>query len=128
LLTHVSDVMRQGDEVPQVLPDADFSTLLREMSHKGLGAAAVVDAAHQVLGIFTDGDLRRLIEKGVDMRSLTAEQVMRPKPTTVRDNVLAAQVAEIMEHQRITSVLVVDGQGVLRGFVNSNDLMRAKVI
>ena len=128
LLTHVSDVMRQGDDVPKVWPGANFSELLREMSDKGLGAAAVVDEAQNVLGIFTDGDLRRLIEKGVDMRSLTAEQVMRPHPTTVRDNILAAEVAEVMEHKRITSVLVVNEQGLLRGFVNSNDLMRAKVI
>jgi arabinose-5-phosphate isomerase len=128
LLTHVSDVMRQGDDVPKVWPGASFSELLREMSDKGLGAAAVVDEAQSVLGIFTDGDLRRLIEKGVDMRSLTAEQVMRPQPTTVRDNILAAEVAEVMEHKRITSVLVVNEHGLLRGFVNSNDLMRAKVI
>jgi arabinose-5-phosphate isomerase len=128
LLTHVSDVMRQGDDVPKVWPGANFSELLREMSDKGLGATAVVDEAQGVLGIFTDGDLRRLIEKGVDMRSLTAEQVMKPQPTTVRDNILAAEVAEVMEHKRITSVLVVNEQGLLRGFVNSNDLMRAKVI
>ena len=128
LLTLVSDVMRQGDDVPKVWPGANFSELLREMSDKGLGAAAVVDQAQSVLGIFTDGDLRRLIEKGVDMRSLTAEQVMRPQPTTVRDNILAAEVAEVMEHKRITSVLVVNEHGLLRGFVNSNDLMRAKVI
>lgn len=128
LLTHVADVMRHGEDVPKVLPQASFSDLLREMSLKGLGAAAVVDEQQQVLGIFTDGDLRRLIEKGVDMRSLSAQQVMKPQPTTVRNNVLAAQVAEVMEHQRITSVLVVDAQGALCGFVNSNDLMRAKVI
>jgi arabinose-5-phosphate isomerase len=128
LLTHVNDVMRQGDDVPQVGPGVNFSELLREMSHKGLGAAAVVDGAQKVLGIFTDGDLRRLIEKGIDMRALTANQVMKSNPTTVRDNILAAEVAEVMEHKRITSVLVVNEQGQLRGFVNSNDLMRAKVI
>ena len=128
LLTHVSDVMRQGEDVPKVLPGANFSELLREMSHKGLGATAIVDEAQKVLGIFTDGDLRRLIEKGIDMRALSAEQVMKSQPTTVRDNILAAEVAEVMEHKRITSVLVVNEQGLLRGFVNSNDLMRAKVI
>ena len=128
LLTHVRDVMRQGADVPQVLPSATFSALLREMSDKGLGAAAIVDAQQHVLGIFTDGDLRRLIEKGVDMRDLSAQEVMKPQPTTVKDTVLAAEVAEVMEHQRITSVLVVDAQGCLCGFVNSNDLMRAKVI
>jgi arabinose-5-phosphate isomerase len=128
LLTHVSDVMRSGDAVPQVSPRASFSDLMREMSAKGLGASAVVDEAHHVLGIFTDGDLRRLIEKGADMRQLTAEQVMHPNPRTVRSDALAAEAAELMELHRITSVLVVDPQGQLCGALNTNDLMRAKVI
>ncbi|WP_408598704.1 SIS domain-containing protein [Limnohabitans sp.] len=128
LLTHVSDVMRQGDEVPSVLPTASFSALMREMSAKGLGASAVVDVQGKVLGIFTDGDLRRLIEKGVDMRSLTAGQVMHALPRTVRANALAAEAAELMELHRITSVLVIDDQGLLCGAINTNDLMRAKVI
>jgi arabinose-5-phosphate isomerase len=128
LLTHVSDVMRSGDAVPQVSPRASFSDLMREMSAKGLGASAIVDEAHHVLGIFTDGDLRRLIEKGADMRQLTAEQVMHPNPRTVRSDALAAEAAELMELHRITSVLVVDPQGQLCGALNTNDLMRAKVI
>ncbi len=128
LLTHVSDVMRSGDAVPSVLPSATFSALMREMSDKGLGASAVVDAQRKVLGIFTDGDLRRLIEKGIDMRTLRAEQVMHPNPRTVRDTALAAEAAELMELHRITSVLVVDERACLCGAVNSNDLMRAKVI
>lgn len=128
LLTHVSDVMRSGDAVPCVLPTATFSELMREMSDKGLGASAVVDAQRQVLGIFTDGDLRRLIEKGIDMRTLSAQQVMHANPRTVRANALAAEAAELMELHRITSVLVVDEAGSLCGAVNSNDLMRAKVI
>jgi len=128
LLTHVSDVMRSGDAVPCVLPTASFSELMREMSVKGLGASAVVDAQRQVLGIFTDGDLRRLIEKGIDMRTLSAQQVMHANPRTVRANALAAEAAELMELHRITSVLVVDEAGSLCGAVNSNDLMRAKVI
>lgn len=128
LLTHVSDVMRSGDAVPSVLPSATFSDLMREMSAKGLGASAVVNEQRQVLGIFTDGDLRRLIEKGVDMRALTAEQVMHTSPRSVRANALAAEAAELMELHRITSVLVVDEQGLLCGAINTNDLMRAKVI
>lgn len=128
LLTHVSDVMRSGDAVPSVLPDANFSELMREMSAKGLGASAIVDASQQVLGIFTDGDLRRLIEKGTDMRQLTAAQVMHANPRTVRASALAAEAAELMEMHRITSVLVVDDQGALCGAINTNDLMRAKVI
>ncbi|MFY7906063.1 MAG: KpsF/GutQ family sugar-phosphate isomerase [Burkholderiaceae bacterium] len=128
LLTHVSDVMRHGDAVPQVLPDARFSDLMREMSAKGLGASAIVDAQQKVLGIFTDGDLRRLIEKGTDMRALTAHQVMHNNPRTVRATALAAEAAELMELHRITSVLVVDDHGTLCGALNTNDLMRAKVI
>ena len=128
LLTHVSDVMRSGDAVPHVLPTASFSELMREMSAKGLGASAIVDADQKVLGVFTDGDLRRLIEKGTDMRQLTAEQVMHRHPRTVRATALAAEAAELMELHRITSVLVVDAQGDLCGALNTNDLMRAKVI
>lgn len=79
LLTHVSDVMRSGDAVPKVAAQASFSELMREMSVKGLGATAVVDENDKVLGIFTDGDLRRLVEKGIDLRATTAQQVMHPK-------------------------------------------------
>ena len=128
LLTHVSDVMRIGAGVPQVLPDAGFSELMREMSAKGLGAAAIVDANTRLLGIFTDGDLRRLVEKGIDLRTTTAQQVMHPSPRTIGKDALAVEAVELMEQNRITSVLVVDAQGLLCGALNSNDLMRAKVI
>ena len=128
LLTHVSDVMRHGDDVPRVMPEASFSDLMREMSHKGMGASAVVNSQGHVLGIFTDGDLRRLVEKGQDLRQLTAADVMHPKPNTIKESALAAEAAELMEFKRITSVLVVNAQNQLCGFVNSNDLMRAKVI
>jgi arabinose-5-phosphate isomerase len=128
LLTHISDVMRQGEDVPQVRPETPFTGLMREMSDKGLGASAVVDAGGRVVGIFTDGDLRRLVEKGIDLRSACAGDVMHPKPRTIRDDALAAEAASLMELHRITSVLVVDAQGRLCGALNSNDLMRAKVI
>jgi arabinose-5-phosphate isomerase len=128
LLTHLSDVMRSGDAVPRVGPDAGFSEVMREMSSKGLGATSVVDEGGRVLGIFTDGDLRRLIEKGVDLRALRAREVMHPGPRTMRKDALAAEAAQQMEQHRITSVLVVDEEGKLVGAVNSNDLMRAKVI
>jgi arabinose-5-phosphate isomerase len=128
LLTHVGDVMRKGADVPQVGPDAEFTALMREMSSKGLGATSVTDAEGRVLGVFTDGDLRRLIEKGVDLRSLSARDVMHPNPRTIRDDALAVEAAEMMELHRITSILVVDAQGMLCGAINSNDLMRAKVI
>ena len=128
LLTHVGDVMRKGADVPQVGQDAEFTTLMREMSSKGLGATSVTDADGRVLGVFTDGDLRRLIEKGVDLRSLRARDVMHPNPRTIRHDALAVEAAEMMELHRITSILVVDAQGLLCGAINSNDLMRAKVI
>ena len=128
LLTHLSDVMRTGAAVPRVGPDASFSELMREVSSKGLGASAIAGADGRVLGIFTDGDLRRLVEKGQDLRSLKAKEVMHPGPRTIRSDVLAVEAAELMETYRITSVLVVDADGKLCGAVNSNDLMRAKVI
>lgn len=128
LLTHVADVMRTGDALPRVTPSVGFSDMMREMSGKGLGAAAITDADGKVLGIFTDGDLRRLIEKGADMRGMTARDVMHTKPKTIHPEALAAEAAQVMEQHRITLVLVVDGNGRLVGAVNSNDLLRAKVI
>ena len=128
LLTHVSDVMRKGSDVPKVAPHVGFSDLMREMSHKGLGLSAVIDSDQYVLGIFTDGDLRRLVEKGEDLRSKWASQVMHPNPYTVRDTALAVDAVALMERHRITTVLVVDALGRLCGALNTNDLMRAKVI
>ncbi|MBU1351757.1 MAG: KpsF/GutQ family sugar-phosphate isomerase [Gammaproteobacteria bacterium] len=128
LLTHVRDVMRTGSAIPRVAPDASFSDLMREMSAKGLGASAIVDAAGQVLGIFTDGDLRRRIEAGADLRSTTARQVMHASPRRIAPEALAVDAAEMMEAHAITSVLVVDAAGVLIGVVHIGDLMRAKVI
>ena len=128
LLTHVSDVMRSGDAIPRVFPGASFSELMREMSAKGLGATAVVADSGALLGIFTDGDLRRLVEQGVDLRDKTAADVMHASPCTIAAHALAVDAADLMEARRITSVLVVDASGALCGAVNSNDLMRAKVI
>jgi arabinose-5-phosphate isomerase len=128
LLTHVADVMRSGDEVPRVAPTATLSELMREMSSKGLGATAVVDADGRAIGIFTDGDLRRQVETGGDLRGLTAADVMHPGPRTLRADALAVEAAELMEEHRITSVLIVDPAGHLIGALSINDLMRAKVI
>ena len=128
LLTRVLDIMRRGDDVPRVTPAASFSELMREMTRKGLGASAVADAEGGVLGIFTDGDLRRLVETGRDLRALTAGDVMRGQPRTIRDDALAAEAAKLMEQHRITVLLAVDADGRLAGALNSNDLMRAKVI
>ena len=120
--------MRSGADVPQVLPHTSFPDLMREMSQKGLGVSAVVDEERKILGIFTDGDLRRLIEKGVDVLPLKAHEVMKPQPSTIHQDALAAQAAQLMEQLRITSLLVVDQDNRLCGALNSNDLMRAKVI
>ena len=128
LLTHVSDVMRSGIDVPKVLADASFNDVMRQMSAKSVGASAIVDAQNQVIGIFTDGDLRRLIEKGVDLRSVVAADVMHARPRTVREDALAVAAAELMELHSITSVLVVDANNQLCGIVHIGDLMRAKVI
>jgi arabinose-5-phosphate isomerase len=128
LLTHVSDVMRSGLQVPSVGLAASFSELMREMSVKGLGSSAVVNAQGQVLGIFTDGDLRRLVETGVDLRNLKAQDVMHVKPQTVPSDALAVEAVALMEQFSITSVLVVDVAGKLCGALSSNDLLRAKVI
>lgn len=128
LLTHLSDVMRGGDAVPRVSPEATFGDVMREMSAKGLGATAVVDPDGKVIGVFTDGDLRRKIESGVDVRHAKAIDLMTPAPMTIRHDVLAAEAVALMEARRINTLLVVDANGVLVGAVNTNDLMRAKVI
>ena len=134
LLMHVHDLMRGGDAVPRVPPEARMDTLLREMTGKGLGFAAVVDADGRPLGIFTDGDLRRLIEREHELaeskplREHLAAEVMHTGPRLVRADALAVDAAEVMERHRITSVLVVDAEGRVVGALNSNDLMRAKVI
>ena len=128
LLTHVSDVMRSGNDVPKVLANASFNDLMRQMSAKSVGASAIVDAQDQVIGIFTDGDLRRLIEKGVDLRNLVAVDVMHSAPRTVKATELAVATAELMELHSITSVLVTDSDNKLCGIVHIGDLMRAKVI
>lgn len=128
LLTHVSDVMRSGNDVPKVLVHATFNDLMRQMSAKSVGASAIVDDHDHVIGIFTDGDLRRLIEKGVDLRQVLASDVMHAKPRTVRQDALAVTAAELMELHSITSVLVVDSNDKLCGIVHIGDLMRAKVI
>ena len=128
LLTHVSDVMRKGDAVPSVGPQTPLIELMRVISLKGLGAAAIVDGHRKVLGVFTDGDLRRLVSQGTDLRALTAEEVMKTGPRTIAPHVLAAEAAALMERYRISDVLVVDADQTLVGMVTSKDLMQAKVI
>ena len=128
LLTHLSDVMRSGDAVPRVAPNAPLVEVMRSMSVQGFGATGIVGGDGRLLGIFTDGDLRRLVEAGTDLRGKTAADVMHPGPRTARADALAVEAAQMMEQYGITRLLVVDEAGVLCGAVNSNDLMRAKVI
>jgi arabinose-5-phosphate isomerase len=128
LLMHVADLMHGGDAVPRVGLDARVPEMLREMTSKGFGFTAVVDAAGGIAGIFTDGDLRRLIETGADLRGLAAREVMHGNPKRIRADALAVEAAELMEQHRITGLVVVDAEGRLSGVLNSNDLMRAKVI
>lgn len=128
LLTTVADVMRAGDAAPAVALTADFNTVMREMTAKGLGATIVVDTEGRVAGIFTDGDLRRLLESGADWRSQTAATLMHPNPRSIRADALAADAARLMEEHRVSSLPVTDAHGKLVGALNTHDLMRAKVI
>ena len=128
LLTTVADVMRPGADAPAVSPDADFGTVMQEMSAKGLGATLVVDADRKVIGIFTDGDLRRLLTAGTDVRPLRAADLMHPNPRSIRPDALAADAARLMEDYRISSLPVTNPDGTLAGALNTHDLMRAKVI
>lgn len=128
LLVHVRDLMRQGEQVPRVAPDTTFTDMLREMGGKGLGATAVIGDSGKPIGVFTDGDLRRLIERGIDLRTIRACEVMHANPRTIRADRLAAEAADLMEQFKINCMLVVDDSGLLVGAFNSNDLMRAKVI
>ena len=128
LLTHVRDIMRSGTDVPAVAQEASFIDLMREISAKGLGATAVVDAQRRVLGVFTDGDLRRAIEAGQDLRQRRAHDLMKANPRTIDQDALAAEAADLMEQHRVSCLLVLDHQGHLCGALNTHDLMRAKVI
>jgi arabinose-5-phosphate isomerase len=128
LLTHVRDVMRTGEHIPQVAPHTPLITMVQEMGRKGLGATAITNKTKHILGIFTDGDLRRLIETGKDIRGLTAQEVMHPHPHLIQSTALAVDAVSLMELHRITSILVTDEHRHLVGALNSNDLMRAKVI
>ena len=128
LLTHVRDVMRRGNDVPQVEQDVSSVALMREMSAKGLGCSAVVNASGELRGIFTDGDLRRCVEAGVDLRKQKAGDVMHVKPLTIKPDLLAVAAARMMEEHGVTAVLVTDDQQQLQGVVHIRDLMRAKVI
>ena len=128
LLTHVRDVMRSGDAVPKVKPDALLTDALLEISHKGMGMTAIVDDAGRPVGVFTDGDLRRLIEKVQDFSTLAIRDVMHANPRRVHPDQLAVDAVAVMEEFRINQMLVTDADGVLVGALHIHDLTRAKVI
>jgi arabinose-5-phosphate isomerase len=127
LLTHVSDVMRTGENIPRVNESASLPDAVLEISRKGLGMTAVM-RGEQVIGIFTDGDLRRALEKSGDLRNLGVAEVMSRSPRTVQPGQLAVDAAKLMEDHRVSQILVVDQHGLLVGALNMHDLMRAKVI
>ena len=128
LLTHVSDVMRTGDAVPRVAETASFAEAMIEMSKKSMGMTAVVNASGAVLGIFTDGDLRRALDQPLDVRAAPIAGIMTRGPRTIMPNKLAAEAVQIMESNKVNQLLVVDASGALVGALNMHDLFRAKVI
>jgi len=128
LLTHVSDVMRQGEAIPLVRTGASLSEAILEVSRKGMGMTAVLDTQGKVAGIFTDGDLRRAIDRGVDLRALRVDQVMSANPRTIAASQLAVEAVRLMEQFHISQILVVDEAHVLVGALNMHDLFKAGVL
>ena len=128
LLVHVRDVMRIGGAIPQVSPTASLPEGLLEMSRKGLGMTAVVDDHGKAIGVFTDGDLRRAFEKGIDIAATLMQDVMHKDPLNIAPEKLAVDAVELMEERKVTALLVVDNQGALVGALNMHDLLVAKVV
>jgi arabinose-5-phosphate isomerase len=124
LLLRVSDVMRSGDRVPAVDADVTLRDALLEMTDKGLGMTAIVDGENHILGIYTDGDLRRTLDTGADIRTTTIREVMHTNCTTTSADVLAAEALHLLEENKITSLLVADDHNVLVGALNIHDLFR----
>ncbi|CAN5854012.1 KpsF/GutQ family sugar-phosphate isomerase [soil metagenome] len=128
LLTHVRDVMRTGDAIPQVAPDTKLTAALLEITQKGMAMTAVVDQEQKIIGVFTDGDLRRLMDKIQDFSKVCIADVMQKNPRSIRPEQLAVEAVEIMETHRINQLLVADEAGKLVGALHIHDLTRAKVI
>jgi len=128
LLTHVCDVMRTGDAVPAVGRDASVPAAILEITRKRMGMTAVVGEHREVVGVFTDGDLRRLLERDGDLRALGVEQVMTRSPVTVAPGALAVEAVRTMEDRRINQLLVVDDARTLVGALHIHDLLLAKVV
>ncbi len=128
LLTHVNDVMRQGNDLPLAQPDQPLPLALKEMSMKRMGMAIIINEKKEPLGIFTDGDLRRLIVRHGDIRDLIIGEVMSSHPKHITPEALAVEAATLMETNKLSHMLVVNQQGVLVGALHMHDLMAAKVI
>ena len=128
LLTHVRDVMRVGEEVPRTNINAPLKEALIEISKKRLGMTVIVNETNQVLGIFTDGDLRRLLEKTLDLESVQLKDVITRNPKTTSKNILVAQAVEMMERFRINHLVIATEDGQLEGALNLHDLLTSKII
>ncbi len=128
LLINVSDLMRTGERIPQVLSDATLQQGLLEMSRKGLGLTAIVDANNAPIGIFTDGDLRRAFEQNVNVATASIADVMHPNAFTIHQDKLAIEAVELMEQHKINALLVMNDAGILVGALNMHDLLLAKVV
>ncbi len=128
LLLHVGDIMHRGDEIPAVDEKATIGQALVEMTAKGLGMTAVVDDSGRIRGIYTDGDLRRTLDRGVDLQRTPVAEVMTPGGITTRPDRLAAEALKLMEEKKINALLVVDEDNRLTGALNMHDLLRAGVV
>jgi arabinose-5-phosphate isomerase len=128
LLTHVRDVMRTGENAPRVVHAVTAMDAMLEMSRGRMGMTAILDDNGRVIGIFTDGDLRRIVEKGLDMRATPITAVMSRAPRTIGPDRLAAEAVEVMERNKVNQLLVIDQDRRLLGALNMHDLFRAKVI
>ena len=128
LLLHITDVMHSGDDLPRVDAGASLSEALVEMSRKRLGMTAVVDADGVLIGLFTDGDLRRALDSELDVRSAKIAEVMTRSPRTIGADQLAVEAARLMETHKINGLVVVDEAGRAVGALNIHDLLRARVV
>ena len=127
-LLHVADVMRTGADLPAVPESAGLKEAVREMTRGQIGMTAVLDAARRVAGVFTDGDLRRSLERGVQADSATMRELMTRGARSIAPGALAAEAVQLMERHKVNQLLVVDERGELVGALNMHDLFRAKVI
>jgi arabinose-5-phosphate isomerase len=128
LLLYVSDLMHTGERLPRVGEDALLTEALLEMSGKGLGMTAIMDAQGRIVGVYTDGDLRRTLARGVDLKTCRVADVMTRNPHTVPPETLAAEAVALLQAKSINGLFVVDPRGTVLGALNMHDLLRAGVV